>query len=230
MFKFPTTTYVHKELKVQDLFKRMGADTAFRRQCPGLKSVVLENVLNPKRMDIASKELKEMYVFVVQTDSDVPNEFFQKMDRLINPSIQTLFCIQNGPLVRYVTVFRQKGGGNISLARYIKTDWMTQPTNEEIPAVDSLDNIYLLILSRFNNYPAFRNESISEYSERIEKLQKLDSQIEKQQKLVDNEVQSKKHIELNGTLKLLKRKREGLLNERGSEYGKIAQRVDEYSR
>ena len=230
MFKFPSTTYVHKELKVQDIFKRMGVDPAFKRQCSGIKSILLENVLNPKRMNIASKELKELYVFLVLTDTEIPNEFFQKLDRLINPSIQTLYCIQSGTVIRYVTAFRHKGGGNLSLARYIKTDWMTQPRDEEIPVVDSLDGIYLLILSSFNKYPAFQSESISEYCSRIARLDELDSSIEKQQKLVDNEVQSKKRIEFNAKLKLLKKERDELLNERRQEYGKIAQNVAEYSR
>ena len=204
MFKFPSTTYVHKELKAQDLLKRIGSDAAFKRQCSGIKSVFLENVLNPKRMNIPSKELKEIYVFVIQTDTDVPDEFFLKLDRLINVSIQTLYCIQNGPVIRYITAFRYKGIGNYGLSRYIKTDWMTQPQDEEIPVVDSLDNIYLRIISSFNEYGAFENEGIKAYAERIDVLAKLDNAIKRQQKLVDTEVQPKKRFALNDCLKQLK--------------------------
>ena len=229
MYRFPSTTYVHKEIKIQDLFKRMVVDSGFRKKCSGIKSVILENVLSPKRMGIGSDELKELYVFVIDTDAEVPDEFFLKLDRLINPSIQTLYCIQNGTLVRYLTAFRCKGNAN-PLSRYIRTDWMTHSIDEEIPIVDTLDNIYLMILSSFKKYPAFHGESISAYNIRMERLEKLDALIEKQQKLVDSEVQSKKRIELNASLKILKKEKEDLLNEREIAYGKIAKDIEEYRR
>ena len=229
MFKFPSTTYVHKELKVQDIFKRMGVDPAFKRQCSGIKSILLENVLNPKRMNIASKELKELYVFLVLTDTEIPNEFFQKLDRLINPSIQTLYCIQSGPVIRYVTAFRHKGGGNLSLARYIKTDWMTQPIEVEIPLVDSLDLIYLRILSNFCQYKPFKDEDIANYVARTTTIKKLDEEIENLEKAIMKEVQSKKKFEFNAQLRLKKAERESLTDEGRYQHGKITQMLKEYS-
>lgn len=206
MFSFSSKTFVDKQFKLTDLFRQMNASKEARKDAAAIEKIVLKNVLSPTTLNcMASKDIKEVYVFEITVSSRyVPEIFIAELDKSVK--LHTLFNVVNGgyelSLLSYKTG-TMKG-------KYFQTNWAADPCYP-VPLVNSVPELYKFILSKFLKYPPFESESVDDYIKRYNQLIKLDFQIERTAAAIARESQSKRKFEYNARLKGYKEERAKLL-------------------
>ncbi len=205
MFQFSTKTEINRSFKLADLFKQMSASKDAKEEAKLIESVVLKNVLSPTTLYCdADKTIKEIYVFEITVSSRfVPEKFIKELDESIK--LHTLFNIRHEDYELSMISYKlgaQKG-------KYYQTNWENEP-DYDVPLVNSIPELYKVILSRFLKYPPFDTESAEDYIKRYNKLAKLDFQIGKTTAAIAHETQSKRRFEYNARLKEYKEEREKL--------------------
>jgi hypothetical protein len=232
MWNLSSKTQVDKAFTLSELFKRCGADRSIKADAKNVESVVLRYVLNENTIGFKPDTIKEIYVFLIEMSAaEIPFKFIGALDQIIR--LQTVFVLHCGKDELITTAAKSRNGGKLTIGRYMSTDWSSIKDPISIPSdEDTLDDLYLFLLSGVNKYPPFKTkdfkESVSEYLSRYNLLKRLDFQIGKTQQAVDHEIQSKKRFEYNDRLKEYQKERDSLLSEREYEYGKIKDAVTEF--
>ena len=208
MFNFSTNTLINKTFKMSDLNKQIEASKECKEDEKIIESVTLKNIISPKTLNSnVDKEIKEIYIFeIIVKERYIPEIFIRELDK--NIKLMTLFLIKHEDYECGVIAYKKDKFKD----KYYATKWENR-TNYDIPLGSSVSECYKFILSKFLEYLPFENESVDMYYKRNNQLKKLDFQIDKTQKAIRYETQSKKRFEYNDRLKEYIEERKSLLEE-----------------
>ena len=208
MFNFSTNTLINKTFKMSDLNKQIEASKECKEDEKIIESVTLKNIISPKTLNSnVDKEIKEIYIFeIIVKERYIPEIFIRELDK--NIKLMTLFLIKHEDYECGVIAYKKDKFKD----KYYATKWENR-TNYDIPLGSSVSECYKFILSKFLEYLPFENESVDMYYKRNNQLKKLDFQIDKTQKAIRYETQSKKRFEYNKRLKEYNKEKEDLLKE-----------------
>lgn len=205
MFDLSSKTKVNRRFRPTELYKLMAADKDVKADAKGILSVVLMNVLSQDTMNVsAGDKVKEIYIFDIELSSKtIPALFISSLDKAIN--LHTLFVLRFNDECMLYGCYKEKTEKGVKLGKYYSTDWTKAQTPISLPLnVFSMDDIYTAIIDELIPIAAKQNETTSDFVARYGTIRKLKSEIDKKQRQVDNERQSKKRFELNDELKKLK--------------------------
>lgn len=210
MFDLSSKTQVNKLFKLNELYKLINADKTVRASAENVISVTLANVLNAVTMNLtATGTVKEIYVFeIVLTNKIVPTLFLTALDKAIN--LHTIFVLRHDTKTLLYGAYKEYGEKGMKIGKYYATEWaedrlITLPLN-----VSSLDDIYTAMIDELIPITARKAESTKDFVARYDEILNLQKEVEKLQRAVDTEKQSKRRFELNGELKQKKKELEGL--------------------
>ena len=208
MFNFSTNTLINKTFKMTDLNKQIEASKECKEDEKIIESVTLKNIISPKTLNSnVDKEIKEIYIFeIIVKERYIPEIFIRELDK--NIKLMTLFLIKHEDYECGVIAYKNDKFKD----KYYATNWENR-TDYDIPLGSSVSECYKFILSKFLEYLPFENESVDMYYKRNNQLKKLDFQIDKTQKAIRYETQSKKRFEYNDRLKEYIEDRKSLLEE-----------------
>lgn len=208
MFNFSSNTLVNKAFKMSELNTLINPSKECKDQEKIIESVALKNIISPRTLNSnEDKEIKEVYVFeIIMKERYIPEIFIKELDKKIK--FMTLFVLKYDDIECGVIAYKKDKYKD----KYYATNWCIG-TNYDIPLTSKVSDTYKFILSKFFKYQCFNSENVEEYVKRNNQLAKLDFQIDKTEKAIRYEVQSKKRFEYNARLKEYKEEREGLLKE-----------------
>ena len=213
MFTLSSKTEVNRKFRLVELYKMMVADKEVKLDAKNIISVVLRNVISSDTMNLPSDgKVKEIYIFDIELDKkEIPTLFISSLDKAIN--LHTVFIIHYKNEQLLYGCFKEKTEKGVKLGKYYKTDWTTDTTPIPLPLnVANIDDIYTAIIDILIPIEANVGEQTSDFVARFDKINKLKAEIERKQKQVDNERQSKRRFELNDELKKLKKEIKSLEN------------------
>ena len=205
MFDLSSKTKVNRRFRPTELYKLMAADKDVKADAKGISSVVLMNVLSQDTMNVpAGDKVKEIYIFDIELSSKtIPALFISSLDKAIN--LHTLFVLRFNDERMLYGCYKEKTEKGVKLGQYYSTDWTKSQTPISLTLnVFSMDDIYTAIIDELIPIAAKQNETTSDFVTRYDTIMKLKFEIDKKQRQVDNERQSKKRFELNDELKKLK--------------------------
>lgn len=205
MFDLSSKTKVNRRFRLAELYKLMAADKDVKADAKGILSVVLMNVLSQDTMNVPVGDIvKEIYIFDIELSSkSIPALFISSLDKAIN--LHTLFVLRFNDERMLYGCYKEKTENGVKLGKYYSTDWTKAQTPISLPLnVFSMDDIYTAIIDELIPIAPKQNETTSDFVARYDTIKKLKSEIDKKQRQVDNERQSKKRFELNDELKKLK--------------------------
>lgn len=213
MFIFSSKTQVNKKFRLQELFKQTAADKAVRADAKTVLSVTLTNVLSSDTLNLPTKgKVKEIYVFDIELSSKtIPILFISALDKAIN--FHTIFVLHYDGKEMLYGAYKERTEKGVKIGKYYGTGWKDQSEPISIPIdATSLDEIYKAMLCTLIPLESGKEETASDFVARYDLIRKLKFEIDKKQRQVDNERQSKKRFELNDELKKLKKELKKLLN------------------
>lgn len=205
MFDLSSKTKVNRRFRLAELYKLMAADKDVKADAKGILSVVLMNVLSQDTMNVPVGDIvMEIYIFYIELSSkSIPALFISSLDKAIN--LHTLFVLRFNDERMLYGCYKEKTEKGVKLGKYYSTDWTKAQTPISLPLnVFSMDDIYTAIIDRLIPIAAKQNETTSDFVARYDMISKLKFEIDKKQRQVDNERQSKKRFEINDELKKLK--------------------------
>lgn len=205
MLDLSSKTKVNRQFRLAELYKLMAADKDVKADAKGILSVVLTNVLSQDTMNVPVGDIvNEIYIFDIELSSkSIPALFISSLDKAIN--LHTLFVLRFNDERMLYGCYKEKTEKGVKLGKYYSTDWTKAQTPISLPLnVFSMDDIYTAIIDRLIPIAAKQNETTSDFVARYDMIRKLKFEIDKKQRQVDNERQSKKRFELNDDLKKLK--------------------------
>lgn len=205
MFDLSSKTKVNRRFRLAELYKLMAADKDVKADAKGILSVVLMNVLSQDTMNVPVGDIvKEIYIFYIELSSkSIPALFISSLDKAIN--LHTLFVLRFNDERMLYGCYKEKTEKGVKLGKYYSTDWTKSQTPISLTLnVFSMDDIYTAIIDELIPIAAKQNETTSDFVTRYDTIMKLKFEIDKKQRQVDNERQSKKRFELNDELKKLK--------------------------
>lgn len=210
MFELSSKTQVNRKFKTTELYKVTSADKAIKADMINIGSVTLTNVLNNDTLNLSVKgEVKEIYVFeIVLTTKTATSLFISALDKATN--FHTIFILKCGNEEMLYGAFKEYSEKGMKIGKYYFTDWSTERTVALPLGVNSLDEIYTAIIDELIPITARQTESTKDFVARYGEVVKLKKEIEKLQRLVDTEKQSKRRFELNDELKALKSRMKNL--------------------
>ena len=214
MFDLSSKTKVDRKFRLTELYKMMSADKDVKADGKSIISVVLTNVLSQDTMNLnASGKVQEIYIFDIELDTKtIPALFISSLDKAIN--LHTVFILRYENEQMLYGCFKEQTEKGVKLGKYYGTDWTTDTTPIPLPLnVTCIDDIYTAIIDELIPITANVGEETSDFVARYDRINKLKKEIEKKQKQVDKERQSKRRFELNDELKALK-KELALLNDK----------------
>ncbi len=205
MFELSTKTQVDKHFKMPELYKLIGASKEVKADAANINSVTLTNVLNRDTMNLPSvSSVKEIYIFEIElSEKTIPVLFISALDKAIN--FHTVFILRHNAETMLYGTYKEYGEKNIKVGKYYSTEWVVERLIKLPLNVSSLDDIYTAIIDELISITARPQESTQAFVVRYDEILRLQKEIAKLQKLVDNEKQPKKRFELNDKLKQLKK-------------------------
>ncbi len=205
MFELSTKTQVDKRFKMTELYKLIGASKEAKADAANINSVTLTNVLNSDTMNLPfGNNVKEIYIFeIALSEKTIPVLFISALDKAIN--FHTVFILRHNAETMLYGTYKEYGEKNIKVGKYYSTDWAAERLIKLPLNVSNLDDIYTAIIDELIPITARKAESTKDFVFRYDEILRLQKEISKLQKLVDNEKQPKKRFELNGELKQLKK-------------------------
>ena len=188
----------------------MRADKAVKADAANVLSVTFSNVLNQDTLNFPDVgEVREIYVFgLVLGSKTVPTLFISALDKVTN--FHTIFVLRYGGEEMLYGAYKEYGEKGMKVGKYYSTDWAE---NKPIPLplnIASLEDIYTAIIDELIPITARKEESTKDFVARYGEVVKLKKEIERLQRLVDTEKQSKRRFELNDELKQKKKELENL--------------------
>ena len=214
MFDLSSKTQVNRRFRFTELYKMMAADKDIKADAKNILSVTLTNVISQETMNFTEQgKVKEIYVFAVElSDKTIPALFLSALDRAIN--LHTVFVLRYGDERTLYGAYKEKTEKGVKVGKYYSTGWTSDTTPIPLPLnVNRIDDIYTSIIDELIPITARTGEETGEFVARYDKINKLKKEIEKKQRQVDTERQSKRRFELNDELKMLKRELENLQGE-----------------
>lgn len=210
MFEFSSKTQVNRKFKLTELYKVMGADKTVKADAANIASVTLTNVLNKDTLNFsANGDVKEIYVFeIVLNTKTAPSLFISALDKATN--FHTVFVLRYGNKEMLYGAFKEYGEKGMKVGKYYYTDWAVEKSIALPLGINSLDEIYTALIDELIPITARQAESTKDFVVRYGEVVKLKKEIEKLQRLVDTEKQSKQRFELNNELKQKKKELEEL--------------------
>lgn len=206
MFDLSSKTQVNKKFKLSELFKLISADQSVKADARCVLSVVLSNVLSSATTNLPSKDgVREIYIFDIElSESTTPQLFISTLDKAVR--FHTVFVLHHGEKEMLCGAYKEMTDSSIKVGKYHSTKWRDASTPTAIPLdVSSLDDVYKAIMQEIVSMPARMDESTRAFVTRCEQVAKLKKDIDKLQRQVDVEKQSKKRFELNEQLKQMKK-------------------------
>lgn len=213
MFDLSSKTQVNRKFRLTELYKMMAADKDVKTDAKSIISVVLSNVISQDTMNLSSTgTVQEIYIFDIELENkNIPTLFISSLDKAIN--LHTVFILHCENEQILYGCFKERTEKGVKLGKYYKTDWTTETAPISLPLnVTSIDDIYTALIDVLIPIEANAGEQTSDFVARFDKINKLKSEIERKQKQVDNERQSKRRFELNDELKKLKNELKSLEN------------------
>lgn len=206
MFELIDKTVVNKRLRFTELYKIMHADKAVKADGKSISSVVLTNVISPDTMNIcAGEKVKEIYFFEFTLSSKtIPALFISALDK--ETCLHTVFVLRYENQSMLYGCFKEINGKKVKLGKYYCTEWLDVTDKKALPLnIATTDDVYKAIIEELVPLNISEGEGTADFVNRFEKISKLKKTIEKIQRQVDSERQSKKRFELNDELKKLKK-------------------------
>ena len=205
MFELSTKTQVDKRFKMTELYKLIAASKEVKADAANINSVTLTNVLNCDTMNLPfGNNVKEIYIFEIElSEKTIPVLFISALDKAIN--FHTVFILRHYTEAMLYGAYKEYGEKNIKVGKYYSTEWVVERLIKLPLNVSSLDDIYTAIIDELISITARPQESTQAFVVRYDEILRLQKEIAKLQKLVDNEKQPKKRFELNDKLKQLKK-------------------------
>ncbi len=205
MFDLSTKTQVDKRFKMPELYKLIGASKEAKADAANINSVTLTNVLNSVTMNLPSdSDVKEVYIFEIElSEKTIPVLFISALDKAIN--FHTVFILRHYTEAMLYGAYKEYGEKNIKVGKYYSTEWVVERLIKLPLNMSSLDDIYTAIIDELIPITARKAEITKDFVARYDEILRLQKEIAKLQKLVDNEKQPKKRFELNDRLKELKK-------------------------
>lgn len=211
MFGLSSKTQVSQVLKIPFLLKEIKADKQVKENASNIISITVTNVINNDTMNIAQNDnkVKNIFVIVIELESKaIPNLFISALDKKFE--LQTLFVLKYKEQYMVYGAFKEYTEKGMKVDKYYCSDWLDDLTITLPLTAGSLSEIYTSMLSKIISIMPRNDESTKEYVLRYGEVLRLQKEIDKLQRLVDSEKQSKKRFELNAELKELKNELEGL--------------------
>ncbi|MDE6605743.1 MAG: DUF4391 domain-containing protein [Clostridia bacterium] len=209
MFGLSSKTQVSQVLKIPFLFKEIKADKQVKENASNVLSVTVTNVINKDTMNIAQKDdkVKNIYVIVIELNGKViPNLFIAALDKKF--AVQTLFVLNCKEQYMAYGAFKEYSEKGMRIDKYYCSEWLDDLTIQLPLTAVSMSEIYRSVLSTIIPIKPRDKESARDYALRYGEVLRLQKEIDKLQRAVDNEKQSKKRFELNAELKDLKKELE----------------------
>lgn len=206
MFQLSSKTQVNRRFRLSELYKMISADKDVKTDAKNILSIVLKNVLSQDTMNLSAEgTVKEIYLFDITLDTKtIPSLFIFSLDKAIN--LHTVFVLHCDNQQMLYGCFKERSEKGVKLGKYYGTAWTTDVTPIPLPLnVTTIDDIYTAIIDELIPIEAAKDESTSEFVARYDRINKLKKEIEKKQRQVDTERQSKRRFELNDELKALKK-------------------------
>ena len=204
MFIYNEKCVVNKLFRLQELFKAIKADKAIKASAKNIISIKLSYVISPSKLNLEpSKSVKEIYVIEVAVDSkQLQMSFIEALNKFIE--LQTLFKIRYKNEVKYMLSIKDFREDKMKIIKRFESDWIA-PLELDFPITTKLENVFKEIIKNITNYEFRQEESFESYSKRIDDINKLKSEIEKQIKTMNNEKQPNIKMALNDKIKQLKK-------------------------
>lgn len=205
MFGLSSKTQANKVLKIPMMLKQIRADKQVKENASNIISIMVTNVINKDTINIAQidDKVKNIFVIVIELESKaIPNLFISALDKKFE--LQTLFVLKcKGQYMAY-GAFKECGEKGMKIDKYYCSDWLDNLQFNLPLTAGNLGDIYTSMLSTIIPIAVRKDESAKEYVLRYGEILRLQKELDKLQRLVDNEKQSKKRFELNAELKKLK--------------------------
>lgn len=153
----------------------------------------------------AGKDVSEIQIFRIDIKGeDVRNDVLATIDQAIDFPI--IYEIErsstDGPQVRLVAGYKQVNANKNKVGQYLSTNWMPS-TNPRLPlpvALD-LDGLYEGLMQPLLPIPARQGESMSESSDRLVQVEKLEREMKALEIKLRNEKQFNRKIEIRRELR-----------------------------
>ena len=206
MFDLSSKTKVNRKFRLTELYKMMQADKDIKADAKNIVSIVLTNVLSPDTMNIPSTgKVKEVYVLELQLSSrTIPALFISALDKAIN--LHTIFVLRYNSDSLLYGCYKEKTEKGVKLGKYYSTQWSSENILVKLPlSIASIEDIYTAIIDELIPITANQDEKTADFVERYDRITKLQKEIEKKQKQLGAETQSKRRFEINDELKALKK-------------------------
>ena len=206
MLKLSTKTQVNRRFTLRELYKQITADKTVKEDAKNILSVTLSNVLSNDTMNFTEMgTVKEIYVFTITLPrKDIPKLFISALDKAIN--LHTFFVLQFGEEYCFYGAYKEKTEKGVKFGKYYQTEWKDKAEETHLPIdVKTLDDVYTFLIDELIPITARSEENTADFVNRYEEILRLNREIEKLQKQVDTEKQSKRRFELNDKLKELKK-------------------------
>ena len=204
MFIYNEKCVVNKLFRLQELFKAIKADKAIKASAKNIIYIKLSYVISPSKLNLEpSKSVKEIYVIDVAVDSkQLQMSFIEALNKFIE--LQTLFKIRYKNEVKYMLSIKDFREDKMKIIKRFESDWIA-PLELDFPITTKLENVFKEIIKNITNYDFRQEESFESYSKRIDDINKLKSEIDKQTKTMNNEKQPNIKMALNDKIKQLKK-------------------------
>ncbi len=201
MFELSTKTQVDKRFKMTELYKLIAASKEVKADAANINSVTLTNVLNCDTMNLPfGNNVKEIYIFEIElSEKTIPVQFISALDKAVN--FQTVFVLLCNAETMLYGAYKEYGEKNIKVGKYYSTDWVAERSIKLPLNVSSLDDIYTAIIDELIPITARKAEITKDFVARYDEILRLQKEVEKLQRAVDTEKQSKRRFELNDELK-----------------------------
>ena len=205
MFQFPSKTVVEQNFKLNDLLKLINADKAVRTEAKNIQKIQMINAISEVTTGLkASNDVNEIYVIkIVLLSPDVPRNFIRLLDKTIK--FQVLFEVLSEDKVKYISTFKTFQNDKTTQIKTFESEWR-DCNKKELPLVTNLEEIYKCILEELYNLKFRQDEEIGKWIERANRLENLEKEFKKYEKLIKTEVQPRKAFELNEHLREIYKK------------------------
>ena len=209
MFSFSSKTQVNKEIKLKDVLHQMNADRDTRAETLNINSLTLTNIINANTINCEPDDkYKEIYLFLIDVKEPiVPQLFITLLDKIVK--FQTFFIIRCGEEIATAITFKTIGI-KVSCGKYELKDFKVD-TMVEIPSFHNVPQAYKYLMSYQYQIARRRVETPDEFMVRINKVHKLQFQIERTAQAISHEAQPKKKYKYNINLNEYKRELNNLL-------------------
>ena len=210
MFNYSEKTRTNKEFKLKEILKIINASKEIKQDASNVKRLCLSHVLSPATTNMdPCDEVKEIYIIDIElTDQRIPKDFIIEFDKQI--FFQALFRVRFNKFIAYVMSLKSFDDEGMKLLKTKATEWQEDDKTNMV-LTNKLKVVCYKLIESVYKYKIVGDETISQYNTRINRIQKLQSQIEKQTRAMNAEKQPNIRMSINDEVKKLKKELENLV-------------------